>query len=94
MANDVTIGASTALANSTTPRHWARVSTPLKPAGGVAGGAIGIGEPGAVGPGAADPQIGRRQRRGEFSQPRVAEIDRRPIGEQIRPGAGVRPRGF
>jgi ketosteroid isomerase-like protein len=38
IANDETSFASTARANSTTPFHWARVSTPLNPAGGVAGG--------------------------------------------------------
>ena len=36
-ANDVTSSASAAFANSTTPRHWARVSTPPKPGGGDAG---------------------------------------------------------
>ena len=34
MANEVTNFAFAAFANSTTPRHWARVSTPPKPAGG------------------------------------------------------------
>jgi hypothetical protein len=38
MANEDTILAVTALGNSTTPCHWLRLSTPLKPAGGCAGG--------------------------------------------------------
>jgi hypothetical protein len=38
MANDVTSFALAAFANSTTPRHCARVSTPPKPVGGAAGG--------------------------------------------------------
>ena len=37
IANDVTTFAFAALANSITPRHCARVSTPPKPGGGAAG---------------------------------------------------------
>ena len=37
IANEVTIFASTARANSTTPFHCGRLSTPLKPAGGALG---------------------------------------------------------
>jgi hypothetical protein len=39
MAKDVTIFAFTAWENSTTPFHCRRVSTPLKPWGGVGGAA-------------------------------------------------------
>ena len=45
---------------------------------------VRIGKIGGVGPGAADPHIGRRQRRGQLSQPRVGQIDRRAVGVFVR----------
>jgi hypothetical protein len=44
VASEVTIGASTAREKSTTPFHWARVSTPPNPAGGAAGASSASGK--------------------------------------------------
>ena len=80
IAKDVTIRAPTARAKSITARHLARLSTEPKPAGGVASR---YRQSRYSCPGPAHPHIGRRQRGGEFPQPRIGQIDGRPVRIEI-----------
>ena len=64
---------------------------PAKPRGrGRRRGRVGVVEVGGVGPGAADPHVGRLERRGERAQPRAGQVYGRAEAEQGRVDAGHR----